>query len=258
MTTPLLTATGVRKSFPGDDGATVVLREVDLTIAAGELVAVMGPSGSGKSTLLHSLSGLDSVDAGTVVLEDLELTALDQDARADARRARMGFVFQQPTLLEDLALLENIVLTSALDRVGSPATRIARARELMTRTGIWELRDRSPAQVSGGQLQRAGICRALMRRPRIVFADEPTGALNSQAAGHIMDLLGELNAEGTTMLVVTHDAQVAARAHRVLFMLDGQVVDELVLSAPDAGSPDEPAVAARIETITARLRRLGI
>ncbi|AQP45254.1 ABC transporter ATP-binding protein [Tessaracoccus flavus] len=252
MSTPtaLLSATGVRKSFPIDGSNIEVLHGVDLHITEGEFVAVMGPSGSGKSTLLYAVSGMDPVDAGDVHLAGTELTTLDGDGLADARRELMGFVFQQPTLLKDLPLLDNIVLTSALDKVGTPAERRARAEELMTRAGIWELRDRMTSQVSGGQLQRAGICRALMRRPRIIFGDEPTGALNSTAAGEIMDLLSDLNAEGTTLLVVTHDVRVAARAHRVVFMVDGQVTDELLLDADDEET--------RVDLVTRRVRELRI
>lgn len=237
--TALLAATGIHKSFPVDTGTIDVLHGVDLAITAGEFVAVMGPSGSGKSTLLYSLSGMDRIDAGTVTLGGVELTGLNADKLADTRRQHMGFVFQQPTLLHDLSLLENIVLTSSLDRVGTPAERIARAEELMTRAGIWDLRDRMPSQVSGGQLQRAGICRALMRSPRIVFGDEPTGSLNSHAAAEIMDLLSELHAEGMTLLIVTHDVKVAARADRVVFMIDGRVADDLPLSSqPDSMRPE--------------------
>lgn len=257
MTNALLTASGIRKSFPVDGGSIDVLHGVDLTIGDGEFVAVMGPSGSGKSTLLYSVSGMDTVNAGTVVLDGVDLTALSPDELADSRREQMGFVFQQPTLLRDLDLLENIVLTSALDKVGMAAERVARAEELMTRAGIWELRDRLPTQVSGGQLQRAGICRALMRGPDIVFGDEPTGSLNSSASAEIMKLLSELNAEGTTLMIVTHDVTVAARADRVVFMLDGQVVEEVVLGDIDVATT-EAGSSARVDEVTRRLRGLGM
>ncbi|TDE97640.1 ABC transporter ATP-binding protein [Occultella glacieicola] len=250
--TALLSAHAVTKSFTVDGRAVEVLHGVDLSIANGEFVTVMGPSGSGKSTLLYGLSGMDAVDAGTVRLDQVELTALTSDLLADHRREHMGFVFQQPTMLRDLGLLENIVLTSSLDRVGTPADRVSRAEELMRRAGIWDLRARMPAQVSGGQLQRAGICRALMRRPRIVFGDEPTGSLNRESAEQILDLLTELNRDGTTMLVVTHDVRVAARADRVVFMIDGRIVDELGLTG-DAG-PD----LARVDAVIGRMRELGI
>lgn len=257
-TTPLLLARDVRKSFPVDGGSIEVLRGVDLAIAEGEYVAVMGPSGSGKSTLLYAVSGMDPVTAGSVSLDGVELTGLSADELADRRRTLMGFVFQQPTLLKDLTLLENIVLTASLDKDGSPAERRARAEELMTRAGIWDLRDRRTSQVSGGQLQRAGICRALMRDPRIVFGDEPTGSLNTSAAGEIMALLTELNGEGTTMLIVTHDVRVAARADRVVFIVDGLIADQLVLGRYAEGAPGAPSEPERVDTLTARMRDLGI
>ena len=250
---PLLLARGVRKSFPTEGGSVEVLRGVDLQIAEGELVAVMGPSGSGKSTLLYAVSGMDPVSAGSVRLDGDELTTLGADELADRRRALMGFVFQQPTFLKDLTLLENIVLTASMDRVGTPASRRARAQALMERAGIGDLADRFVGQVSGGQLQRAGICRALMREPRIIFCDEPTGALNSSAAAEIMALLTELNADGTTMLVVTHDVRVAARADRVVFMVDGRIADELALGR--YGRSEEET---RVDRLAARMRELGI
>lgn len=266
--TAILTAAGIRKSFPVDSGAVDVLPGVDLSVGDGEFVAVMGPSGSGKSTLLYSVSGLDEIDAGSVTLAGVDLTTLSPDELADSRREQMGFVFQQPTLLRDLGLLENIVLTSSLGRVGIAEERVARAKELMTRAGIWELRDRLPTQVSGGQLQRAGICRALMHNPRIVFGDEPTGSLNSAAAAEIMDLLSDINSDGTTLMIVTHDVHVAARADRVVFMSDGRVVNEVKFDVPrpdgaTAGTTSNvrggvPPHSSRVDEISGRLRRLGI
>lgn len=255
--TALLAASGIHKSFPVDGRALEVLHGVDIAIADDEFVTVMGRSGSGKSTLLYSVSGLDTIDAGTVTLAGNELTSMSSDELADYRREHMGFVFQQPTLLRDLGLLDNILLTSALDRVGSPAERVARAEELMVRTGIWDLRDRMPSQVSGGQLQRAGVCRALIRRPSIVFGDEPTGSLNSSAAAEIMDLLGELSAEGTALLVVTHDVRVAARSDRVVFMIDGLVADHLLLD-PYTASRGDASKNTRVDAITTQMRHLGI
>ncbi|WP_081683867.1 ABC transporter ATP-binding protein [Granulicoccus phenolivorans] len=242
---PALVATGIRKAY----GDTEILHGIDLTVAEGEFVAVMGPSGSGKSTLLHCLAGLDRVDAGSVRLAGIELTGLSADELADRRRELMGFVFQQPTLLRDLTLLDNIVLTGALDRIGTPAERTAHAEALMARAGIAELRDRMPGEVSGGQLQRAGVCRALQRDPRIVYGDEPTGALNSSAAREVMDLLVEFNRDGTTLVVVTHDAAVAARAHRVVFLRDGAVAEELLLG----GQPAE-----RVTDVVDAMRAVGV
>lgn len=244
MTTSLLSASDLRKSYPG----TTALHGVDLHLDDGEFVAVMGPSGSGKSTLLHCVAGLEELDSGRVWLDDAELTALETDRLADARRERMGFVFQQPTLLRDLSLLDNIVLTSSLDSVGTAAERRSLAEDLMSRAGIGGLGGRLPTEVSGGQLQRAGICRAMMRSPRILFCDEPTGSLNSSTASEVMDLLAGLNADGTTLLVVTHDPTVAARADRVVFMTDGKVVQQLWL-----GDAEDPVGA-----VSATMRHVGI
>lgn len=243
--TEILTAEGIRKSFHGNP--VPVLNDVDMAITAGEFVAVMGPSGSGKSTLLYSVSGMDSIDSGSVKLAGQELIGLSEAELADVRRERMGFIFQQPALLKDLTLLENILLTSSLDRIGTVADRQGKAQELMERAGIWELRDRLTTEVSGGQLQRAGVCRALMRDPLIVFGDEPTGALNASMALEVMDLLSDLNYAGMTMLLVTHDINVAARAGRVLLMLDGQIVDEVRPEGDD-----------RTALLSERLRASGI
>ena len=221
-----LVATELRKSFAGSP--VPVLNGVSLRVAEGEFVAVMGPSGSGKSTLLYALAGLEPVDAGSVKLNGTDLADLSENDLADLRRYQMGFVFQQPTMLHELSILENIVLTGALDAVPPHAERMARARMLMEQAGIWDLRDRFPSQVSGGQLQRAGICRALLRKPAIVFADEPTGALNAGMAAAVLDLLVGFNRAGSAILLVTHDANVAARAGRVLLMTDGRIVEEVV------------------------------
>lgn len=226
-----------------------VLDDVSVEIGEGEFVSVMGPSGSGKSTLLFALSGTDTVDDGKVLFCGKELSQLGENELADLRRTAIGFVFQQPTLLANLNLLDNIVLP-ALRRGSSRASKLAeKARALMKRTGIAGLEKRSPTQVSGGQLQRAGICRALMNDPSIVFGDEPTGALDSKSGDEIMDLLSEINAEGTAVMLVTHDAKVAARTERVLFMRDGRIVSELKLPKDDG-----TALQDRVERIAARMR----
>jgi putative ABC transport system ATP-binding protein len=156
-----------------------VLDDVSVDIGAGEFVAIMGPSGSGKTTLLFALSGMDSVDAGSVVFDGVELARLSDKALADVRRTKMGFVFQQPTLLRNLNVLDNIILPSVRDGRKTAGQIGERARALMKMTGIEELETRGVAQASGGQLQRVGICRALMGEPKVIFGDEPTGALNS-------------------------------------------------------------------------------
>lgn len=205
------------------------LNEVNVEIAKGEFVAVMGPSGSGKSTLLFALSGMDDITGGSVKFDDMELSKLRENTLADVRRRKMGFVFQQPTMLKNLNILDNIILPTMYKGKKDGRKLTQKAKELMKKTGISGLESRDTTEVSGGQLQRAGICRALMNEPEILFADEPTGALNSRSAEEIMELLVDINKEGTAILLVTHDSKVAARADRILFTKDGNIVSELSL-----------------------------
>lgn len=224
--TKIITGKDIVKTYGTGAEQTKVLNGVNTEIEAGEFIAVMGPSGSGKTTLLFALSGMDNITSGSVRFGDTELSKLRESELADLRRTKMGFIFQQPTLLKNLNLLDNILLPAAREgRVGR-AGRKQKAMALMKKTGIGGLESRDTAQVSGGQLQRAGICRALMNDPEILFADEPTGALNSKAAEDIMGLLTDINREGTALLLVTHDAKIAARAERVLFIKDGGIVSE--------------------------------
>lgn len=204
-----------------------VLDNVSVAIADGEFVAIMGPSGSGKSTLLFALSGMDSVDAGEILFMSKNLSETEEKELADIRRTQMGFVFQQPTMLANLNILDNIILPAMRGNHKNLGKITEKAKKRMQQTGIEELKDRDITQVSGGQLQRAGICRALINAPKILFADEPTGALNSKSAEEIMNAFSKVNAEGTTILLVTHDAKVATRANRVLFMKDGKITSEL-------------------------------
>ncbi len=208
---------------------TKALNTVDIKIKKGEFVAVMGPSGSGKSTLLFALSGMDDISGGSVKFGDTELSKLRENELADVRRTKMGFIFQQPTMLKNLNLLDNILLPAIGEGRKDTAILGQRAKVLMKRTGINGLENRDVTEVSGGQLQRAGICRALINAPEILFADEPTGALNSKSAEEIMGLLVGINREGTSILLVTHDAKIAACADRILFMKDGKIDSELLL-----------------------------
>ncbi|GAA4787831.1 ABC transporter ATP-binding protein [Corynebacterium canis] len=227
-----------------------VLDHVDLDVFEGQFVAIMGPSGSGKSTLLHCISGMDRPTSGTVVLADTEITALDERQLAALRLAKLGFVFQQAHLMTTLNLLDNIVLPGFLAGLRPRPEITAHGTELMRRMGIEHLAGSDVTEVSGGQLQRAGICRALINNPAIIFADEPTGALNSATAAQILDLLGEIHAAGTTLIVVTHDTQVAARADRVLLLVDGRIVEDL-----DLGRYDADAASIRVSQVTEALNR---
>lgn len=230
-----------------------VLDGVSVEILEGEFVSVMGPSGSGKSTLLFALSGMDDVDFGKITFDGRNLLELSENELADIRRTKMGFVFQNPSLLKNLNILDNIILPSMRDNRKNAANIIQKARVLMKKVGIEELENRDIAKVSGGQLQRAGICRALMNNPKIIFADEPTGALNSKSTQEIMDLFFEINTEGTAIMIVTHDAKVAARTERIMFMLDGKIVNELKLPKFDGTDIDR-----RVEEVTSKMLELGI
>ena len=230
-----------------------VLDNVSIEINEGEFVAIMGPSGSGKSTLMFALSGMDDVNSGKVVFDDKELSVMGENELSDIRRTKMGFVFQQPTMLKNLNIIDNIILPVTRDNRKKIATISEKARILMNRVGIEDLEKHDITQVSGGQLQRAGICRALMNNPKIIFGDEPTGALNSKSAQEIMNILSEINAEGTTVLLVTHDAKVAAQTERIMFMRDGKIVSEQKLSKYDGIDID-----SRIEKVTIKMVELGI
>ncbi len=225
----IISCKNIVKTFGEGEEKFRALDGVSAEIDEGEFVAVMGPSGSGKSTLMFALSGMDTISEGSVYFSGKDLSKLKENQLADIRRRKMGFIFQQPTMLKNLDLLDNIILPSLRDNRGNTAAITRKAQGLMRKTGISGLEKRDITQVSGGQLQRAGICRALMSDPDIVFGDEPTGALNSKAADDIMDILSEINSGGTTIMLVTHDARVAARAGRVLFMQDGKIVNELQL-----------------------------
>jgi putative ABC transport system ATP-binding protein len=218
----ILQAQGLTKTF----GENTVLHGVDLEVHEGELVSVMGPSGSGKSTLLYNISGMDTMTSGSVLFAGHDLAALSQKELARLRLTSMGFVFQHVHLLKNLCLLDNVVLPAYLAGLAPREELNARALALMERTGVAELAHRDISEASGGQLQRVGICRALINSPSILFGDEPTGALDSAASAEIMDILGELNAEGTTVMLVTHDAKVAARTDRLLYMVDGRIVGD--------------------------------
>ena len=214
------------KSFGEGEEKRNVLDGVSVEISEGEFVAIMGPSGSGKTTLMFALSAMDGIDSGNVVFDGVDLSRLSDNELADIRRSKMGFVFQQPTLLKNLNILDNIILPSMRDGKKNAREISEKGKELLKKTDILDLEKRDITQTSGGQLQRVGICRALMSDPKIIFGDEPTGALNSTSAKEIMDLLGEIHRSGTTILLVTHDVRVAAKTERVLFMYDGKIAGE--------------------------------
>lgn len=206
-----------------------VLRDVSLHIDEGEYVAIMGPSGSGKSTLLNILAGLEQPSEGSVTWWGEDMTRLSAEECARIRLQRWGFVFQDAHLMESLSLLDNIVLPALILKAEERGAMMERARELMALTGISEAAWRLPSEVSGGQRQRAGLCRALINQPDILVGDEPTGALNTSSTQEILDLIDQVRRAGSTVVVVTHDPGVAARAERVMLMVDGRLQEECSL-----------------------------
>ena len=253
--TALLESQQLCKSFVlGNDNEYTVLSNVDLTIEPGEFVTVMGPSGSGKSTLLYNISGMDRAKSGRVLFNGQDITALSEEELSKVRLTSMGFVFQHIHLLKNLSIFDNVVLSAYLAREESHDQIDQRAEALMEQVGIAHLAGNDITQASGGQLQRVGICRALINNPDILFGDEPTGALNSKAAGEIMDLLAEINKSGTTIMLVSHDVRVAARTERVLFMLDGQIVSEKYLGKPSENGTERKE---REESLSSWLTELG-
>ena len=205
-----------------------VLRNVSFDIDRGEMVAVMGPSGSGKSTLLYSVSGMDRMTAGEVSFCGRDISSLSENELAELRLDCMGFIFQQMYMMKNLTVLDNIILPAVKSKKNTESRRetTERGRTLMKRLGIEEVAENDINEVSGGQLQRACICRSIINRPEMIFADEPTGALNRTSSEEVMDELCKLNEDGTTVMLVTHDARVAARCTRVLFIVDGNIKGE--------------------------------
>lgn len=215
-----------------------VLRNVNFSVAPGEMVAVMGPSGSGKSTLLYTVSGMDTLTAGDVLFDGKSIAKMNQRELADLRLDNMGFVFQQMYMLKNLSIMDNIMLPSCQSKKikESRSEKAERAKELMRRQGIIEVADSGIDEVSGGQLQRACLCRSLVNQPKMIFADEPTGALNRAASDEVMDMLGAVNRDGTTVMLVTHDVKVAARCTRVMYIVDGNIKGEYNLDVYDGQS----------------------
>jgi putative ABC transport system ATP-binding protein len=223
--TPVLSARDVARSF----GSTEALRGVDLDVAAGEVLAIMGPSGSGKSTLLHCLAGILRPDRGEVWFDGTRLDTLSERARTELRRQRFGFVFQFGQLVPELNAAENIALPLLLDGVARKDA-LERAREWLTRLRLAELESRRPGELSGGEAQRVALARAVVAHPDVVFADEPTGSLDSLSGELVMDLLVDTaRGEGTTVVLVTHEPRVAAYADREVVVRDGRIAVPVTL-----------------------------
>jgi putative ABC transport system ATP-binding protein len=227
----ILVAEGVRKIYRSGADSIVALQGLDLVIPQGQFVAVMGPSGSGKTTLLNCVSGLDEIDAGRVLVEGLSIHELSDKERTRHRAREMGFIFQAFNLIPVFTATENVELPLLLAGVRETDARL-RARATLERVGLGHRLDRRPMELSGGEQQRVAVARALAGKPRIVWADEPTGNLDSEMAASVIDLLGELHDEGLTIVLVTHDATVAAHADRLITVRDGRLVEDKLLTGP--------------------------
>ena len=215
-----------------------VLKNINLTINSGEMVAVMGPSGSGKSTLLYTVSGMEEPSAGQVIFDGKELSGLNAKDLAKIRLDDMGFIFQQMYMLRNLSIGDNILLPAFQSKIPgrSRKDKVRRGQKLMRRLGIIEIAENDVNEVSGGQLQRACICRSMINSPKMLFADEPTGALNRASSDGVISELAGLNRDGTTILLVTHDVKVASSCSRVLYLVDGSISGQYNLDQEKPGA----------------------
>lgn len=228
MKEQLLTIHNLEKTYYTKTAGYPVLRKINMTVSKGEFVAVMGPSGSGKTTLLNIISGFLSADSGEIKLKDKDLLNADKDEMADIRQTSLGFIFQDFMLIEGLSVKENVYLPQII--AGKENSLMENTTEsLMEKFGINNIGDKYPSEISGGQKQRAAISRALSNNPLLILADEPTGALNSASGKQVLDILTELNEEGKSIVMVTHDIKACARGSRLLFLEDGRIAEDLSL-----------------------------
>ncbi|WP_342429267.1 ABC transporter ATP-binding protein [Neobacillus sp. FSL H8-0543] len=228
----------IKKVELGKDHELLILKNINLEIEEGEFVSVMGPSGSGKSTLLYNISGMDRITSGSVKFKGREIGSLKEEELAKIRRETMGFIFQDINLLKNLSLIDNVMFPALVSKEADKNAVNQKAKKLLEMTGIEKLANHNITQGSGGQLQRVGICRALINDPDILFGDEPTGALDSKSTAEIMSILADINKNGTTVMLVTHDVKVAAKTERILFMVDGTIVAQKKMRKYDVQQDD--------------------
>ena len=251
MRQPILSAKGVCKSFAHNGGQLHIISHLDFELYEGDFTVIMGASGSGKSTLLYSLSGMDRATAGNVMYQNEDIVSMSEKKLAKLRHTDFGFIFQQMHLVSNLSLFENVAVSGYLNKDTSAALVRARADELLEKMDISHIKTHLPSQVSGGEQQRCAIARAVINNPKLLFADEPTGALNRKNTIEVLNLLTELNREGQSILMVTHDMKAALRATRILYLEDGKIIGELPLPpySPDEEKSRETQVNAWLSSM---------
>lgn len=237
MRKALLTAKEIVKTYPGAQEP--VLNHINTEIYDGDFTVIMGPSGAGKSTLLYALSGMDTISSGQVLCKGKELGTLSEKKMAALRAKEFGFVFQQTHLVSNLTLFENVAVAGYLEKNQPEKAVNERAEALLSRMHVEKAKDCLPSQASGGEAQRAAIARAMINQPELLFADEPTGALNRKNSEEVLDLLTSLNQEKQSILMVTHDVKAAIRGTRILYLEDGKILDEMSLPLFDTQAARE-------------------
>ncbi len=237
MKNTVLSARKLCKSFAHNGGQVHVLSHIDLELYENDFTVIMGASGSGKSTLLYALSGMDRATSGEVIYSGKDIVKMKEKELARLRYTDFGFIFQQMHLVSNLTLFENVAVSGYLNKSRSAAEVRKRADKLLEQMSVAHIKNHLPTQVSGGEQQRCAVARAVINSPKVLFADEPTGALNRKNTSEVLNLLTELNSEGQSVLMVTHDMRAALRANRILYIGDGKIIGELTL--PPYASQDE-------------------
>ena len=237
MRKALLTAKEIVKTYPGAQEP--VLNHINVEIYDGDFTVIMGPSGAGKSTLLYALSGMDTISSGQVLYKGKKLGTLSEKKMAKLRASEFGFVFQQTHLVSNLTLFENVAVAGFLEKGKSEQDVRNRAEELLKQMNVEKAKNRLPSEASGGEAQRAAMARAMINQPGLLFADEPTGALNRKHSEEVLELLTALNRDGQSILMVTHDVKAAIRGTRILYLEDGKILDEMLLPSFDVKTAKE-------------------
>ncbi len=250
MRKALLTAKEIVKTYPGAQEP--VLNHINVEIYDGDFTVIMGPSGAGKSTLLYALSGMDTISSGQVLYKGKKLGTLSEKKMAKLRASEFGFVFQQTHLVSNLTLFENVAVAGFLEKGKSEQDVRNRAEELLKQMNVEKAKNRLPSEASGGEAQRAAMARAMINQPGLLFADEPTGALNRKHSEEVLELLTALNRDGQSILMVTHDVKAAIRGTRILYLEDGKILDEMPLPSFDVKTEKE-----REEKVSAWLTALS-